>query len=96
MSDTDDNDVEEFDEWEEFRYDDQDAISLSELRALTLPAMPEDIRITVMDNYFPETTLSREGSTLVCQIKDLMYTKYWRTNSQHTLSPKRWRGPSAD
>src|SRR5260370_6621692 len=77
MTDNDDNHIEEFDEWEEFRYDDQDPVSLSDLRARTLASMPEDIHIPVMDDCFPETTISREGATLVCRIEDHIYTKYW-------------------
>ncbi|MGD0463893.1 MAG: hypothetical protein ABSB74_15510 [Tepidisphaeraceae bacterium] len=69
--------MEKFDEWEEFRDGDQEPISLNDLRALLLSSMPEDIDIRVLDNYFPETTISRDGITLVCHIEDHMYTKYW-------------------
>jgi hypothetical protein len=65
------------DEWEEFRYDDQDPIGIEQLKALDLPHMPEDVIVRVMDNYFPDTTIRREGETLVCEIEEHLYTKYW-------------------
>jgi hypothetical protein len=30
-----------------------------------------------MDDYFPETTIWREGERLVCEIQEHLYTKYW-------------------
>ena len=30
-----------------------------------------------MDDYFPETTIWREGELLVCEIQEHLYTKYW-------------------
>ena len=42
------------DEWEEFRSNGGDPISLEELNRLDLESMPEDIHISIMDNYFPE------------------------------------------
>src|ERR1017187_5888233 len=44
---------------------------------LNLNEIPEDVSIQVMDNYFPETTVSREGEFLVCEIQEHLYTKYW-------------------
>lgn len=65
------------DEWEEFRYDDGDPIAIGELKALDLEHMPEDVVVRVMDNYFPDTAIRREGETLVCEIEEHLYTKYW-------------------
>lgn len=65
------------DEWEQFRNGDDEPISISELKQLNLFVMPEAVRIWIMDNYFPETTLWREGETLVCEIQEHLYTKYW-------------------
>lgn len=65
------------DGWEDFRYDDTDPIGTEELSRLDLAAMPEDVSIHVMDNYFPDTTISREGESLVCEIEEHIYTKYW-------------------
>ena len=65
------------DEWEEFRESDGDFIGLEELKRLDLQGMPEDIRIQVLDNYFPETTLWRDGESIVCEIQEHLYTKYW-------------------
>ncbi|HVJ04240.1 MAG TPA: hypothetical protein VM578_01060 [Candidatus Saccharimonadales bacterium] len=72
----DDAEVSE-DEWEEFRCDDFDPISIDELSRLDLEAMPEDIAIHVLDDYFPDTSISREGESLVCAIEEHIYTKYW-------------------
>ena len=70
------------DDWEEFREDDGEPIRLEELKRLDLPNMPDDIHISVMDDYFPETTVWREGEVLVCEIQEHLYTKYW----QHKFS----------
>jgi hypothetical protein len=65
------------DEWEEFRDDDLEPIGIEELKYLDLKEMPEDVSVWVMDNYFPETIISREGEFLVCEIAEHLYTKYW-------------------
>jgi hypothetical protein len=65
------------DEWEQFREDDAEPISVEELKCLNLREMPEDVSIWVMDDYFPETTVSRQGELLVCEIQEHLYTKYW-------------------
>ena len=39
--------------------------------------MPEDAVVRVIDNYFPETAISRDGGSLVCEIEEHLYTKYW-------------------
>ena len=71
-----------FDEWEEFREADGEPIGIAELKGLNLFEMPKDVRVWVRDDYFPESTISREGSTLVCSIEEHMYTKIW----QHKFS----------
>jgi hypothetical protein len=65
------------DEWEEFRNEDSDPIRIQELKALPLDDMPQHIYIRVMDDYFPDTTISREGDFLICEIEEHLYTKYW-------------------
>lgn len=65
------------DEWEEFRDGDGDPIGIEELKRLNLSGMPEDVSVRVMDNYFPETTVSRDGELLICEIQEHLYTKYW-------------------
>jgi len=65
------------DEWEEFRNEDTDPIGIDELKRLNLATMPEDVIVRVMDNYFPETTIWREGDNLICEIQEHLYTKYW-------------------
>lgn len=73
----DDDDAAVPDEWEEFRDRDGDPIGIEELKRLNLQEMPEDVSVLVMDNYFPETTVSREGEFLICEIQEHLYTKYW-------------------
>jgi hypothetical protein len=65
------------DEWEEFRSDDGDPIRLKELRGLDLGDMPEGVHISVLDDYFPESVIWRDGDNLVCEIQEHLYTKYW-------------------
>lgn len=65
------------DEWDEFRGQAGDPIGIEELKQLGLHEMPEDIRLWVMDNYFPETTVWRNGDVLICEIQEHLYTKYW-------------------
>ena len=65
------------DGWEEFRDEDGDPIGIGELKSLTLRDMPEDVYVRVLDDYFPETTISRDGEFLVCRIEEHLYTKYW-------------------
>jgi len=64
------------DEWQEFRDDDGEPIGVEELKRLNLQNLPEDLHISIMDNYFPETTIWREGQLLVCEIQEHLYTKY--------------------
>jgi hypothetical protein len=66
-----------FDLWDEFRIDDREPISIAELEKVPMSEMPDDIHVWVMDDYFPETTISRDGDALVCHIEDQMYTKFW-------------------
>src|SRR5271165_4720526 len=73
----DDEGEEVGDGWDDFRGDDGDPIGLAELKTLDLKGMPEDIRIWVMDDYFPETTISRDGDIVICAIQEHLYTKYW-------------------
>ena len=39
--------------------------------------MPEDVHLSIIDDYFPDTTISRLGNDLVCEIEEHLYTKYW-------------------
>jgi hypothetical protein len=70
-------DEEEYDPWEEFRGDDVEPIGVEELKGLDLQNMPEDARVFVIDNYFPEATIKRKGKHLICEIQEHLYTKYW-------------------
>jgi len=65
------------DQWQEFRDEEGDPIGVEELKSLNLRDLPEDIHIAVLDNYFPETTIWRDGKFLVCEIQEHLYTKFW-------------------
>jgi hypothetical protein len=65
------------DDWEEFRDDEGEPIRIAELQQLNLKDMPEEIRIRIMDDYFPDTIIWRIGDRLVCEIEEHLYTKYW-------------------
>lgn len=71
------NEIDPEDVWEEFRGENGEPIGIEELKRINLEKMPEDICIRVMDNFFPEASLWREGNTLVCEIQEHLYTKYW-------------------
>jgi len=70
-------DLDEWDEWEEFRAGDREPIGIEEFKGLPLGEMPEDVAVHLMDDYFPDTTVTRSGETLLCQIEEHLYTKYW-------------------
>jgi len=72
----DDEWEEKEDGWDEFRVE-GDPINQAELKTIDLASMPEDISLWVMDDYFPDTTISREGGVIVCRIEDHTYTKFW-------------------
>jgi hypothetical protein len=65
------------DEWKGFRDEDAEPMGIEQLKSLDLAHMPDDVALRVMDNYFPDTTITREANTLVCTIEEHLYTKYW-------------------
>lgn len=71
------DDAEPEDEWDDFRGEDVEPIGIEELGRLDLSEMPDDVHIWIMDNYFPETNLWREGDFLICEIQEHLYTKFW-------------------
>lgn len=65
------------DEWEEFREVDDEPVRVADLKGLNLAEMPEDINIRIFDDYFPDTTIWRQGDIFICEIEEHLYTKYW-------------------
>ena len=65
------------DECEEFR--DGEPIRLAEFTRLDLENMPEDVCISIFDDYFPETTIRCSGDRLICEIQEHLYTKGMET-----------------
>ena len=57
------------DQWERFRDEDAEPISIEELKSLNFHDLPEDLLVRVMDSYFPDTTVRREGELLICEIE---------------------------
>ncbi len=39
--------------------------------------MPEGIRVSVFDSYFPEAQIWREGDQIIVEITEHIYTKFW-------------------
>lgn len=39
--------------------------------------MPEGVSVTVVDDYFPESAIWRDGDQLVAEITEHIFTKYW-------------------
>jgi hypothetical protein len=76
------DDAEPDDEWDDFRGEDAEPIGIQELGRLDLSEMADDVHILIMDNYFSETNLWREGDFLVCEIQEYLYIKFW----QHKFS----------
>lgn len=64
------------DEWDRFRSE-IEPVGLEELKSLQLSNMPNDIRLLIRDDYFPETIIWRTGKHFVCEIEEHLYTKYW-------------------
>ena len=64
------------DPWAEF-IEPEEPIGLNELQKLNLAELPPEARVWVLDDYFPETTIRRDGERLICQIEEHIYTKYW-------------------
>ena len=62
--------------WDEFCQE-HEPIGVEELKRLNLANMPADVHLSIIDNYFPDTTISRLGNDLVCEIQEHLYTKYW-------------------
>ncbi len=73
----DEDEVAEPDEWEDFRGGDFDPIGIEELKRLNLREMPVDAAVSILDDYFPETTITCDRDALVCEIQEHLYTKYW-------------------
>jgi hypothetical protein len=57
-------DDEAADEWEEFRGE-AEPVRTEDLKRLNLAEMPEGIHVWVMDDYFPDAIVWRDGESLV-------------------------------
>jgi len=52
-------------------------VDLATLRQKNLGRLPKNLALHVLDDNFPECTIWRDGSELVIQIEEHIYTKYW-------------------
>jgi hypothetical protein len=51
--------------------------NLSDLQGSDLSILPEGITLNIFESDFPETQLWRESNSLVAEITEHIYTKYW-------------------
>lgn len=66
-----------WDEWEDFRHEDPTEIGIEAFRQLNLSTMPEDASFWFHGDDFPQVTVWRDDESLVYQIEEHLYTKYW-------------------
>ena len=59
-------------------------MGLHELASLDLSQLKDGETLWVMESEFPETTISRDGATLVAEITEHIYTKFW-THKYHAM-----------
>jgi hypothetical protein len=52
-------------------------VSLAELRRMNLAKLRRDEVLSIFESDFPETTIWREGDSLVIEITEHIYTKFW-------------------
>jgi hypothetical protein len=52
-------------------------ISLDDLRGSDLSVLPGGITLAIFESNFPETLLWREGDSIIAEITEHIYTKYW-------------------
>lgn len=50
---------------------------LSEIEGTDFTQLPEGLVLHVLDDYFPECSISRQGQILNIEIEEHIYTKYW-------------------
>lgn len=68
------------DEWEVLKEEVGDEVaelSVADLRRSDIASLPEGLRLWILDNNYPETTIWREGGNLICEIAEHIYSKYW-------------------
>lgn len=56
---------------------DSEPFSISEIKCLDFKLMPRDFTISIMDDEFPESTVTNPGSELLFEITEHIYSKYW-------------------
>ncbi len=64
-------------QWDQFRDEGADPIDIKRFQSLKMDGWPEDATVWLIDDYFPETVIWREGKFLICEIEEHLYTKYW-------------------
>jgi hypothetical protein len=70
-------DIDHLQELEQEQYGELIEISTTELQGVDLSKLSEDIRLWILESYFPETLLWREGEHIIAEITEHIYTKYW-------------------
>jgi len=51
--------------------------TLNDLKESDLSKLPEDVALSVLESEFPEATIWREGESIVTEITEHIYSKYW-------------------
>ena len=80
-------------EWDEFG-EDSEPIGIEGMKRLDLANMPEDVRVLVMDDYFPETTIWREGELQLWKSRSTSTRNTGNISFPPMPLPGRWNVPS--
>lgn len=70
-------DYEELKEIANMRVNEVIEVSLEDIRTSDLSIIPEGVTLSIFESYFPESLLWREQKTIIIEISDHIYTKYW-------------------
>ena len=61
------------DGWDEFREEDAEPVGIEIVKKMNLANLPEDVRVWILDDYYPEATVWREDDVLVCEILEHLH-----------------------
>ncbi len=53
-------------------------VSTNDLMDTDLSTLPEGISLLILESYFPETLIWRKADSLIAEITEHIYTKYWQ------------------
>lgn len=70
-------DYDELEQLAEEGIDEPIEASLSDLEDGDLSKLPEGIALSIFESDFPETLIWRDGDSIVTEIAEHIYSKYW-------------------